>query len=203
MGPVHASLKERDEQLDALLRIIYLLSRAVTNTKYFDTNDIENGNTEEEEEAFSLNYIYKELDEMSCDWNLEETALPVLISEINKAQSNMHVISKEIELAESENQHLKTTLGKSQELNTVLKNICKGLYRENVELKRSLVKKVKEKKSLKKGLKDLSCRAKEKEEENEIETFKLKTALHEQNLRSLCEDDNMSCISTLTSHSTI
>merc|ERR1712151_545617 len=103
----------------------------------------------------------------------------------------------------SENQHLKTTLGKSQELNTVLKNICKGLYRENVELKRSLVKKVKEKKSLKKGLKDLSCRAKEKEEENEIETFKLKTALHEQNLRSLCEDDNMSCISTLTSHSTI
>jgi len=201
---VCASLEERDEQLDALLRIIYLLSRSVTNTKYFDTDEADNGHTEEEE-AFSLNYIYKELDGMSSDWNLEETALPVLISEINKVQSNMHVVSKEIELAESENQHLKTTLGKSQELNAVLKKICKGLYRENMELKKSIVKKVKAKESLKKGLRDLSFMSKEKEEANEIETFKLKTALHEQNLRALCEDhdDNMSCISTLTSHSTI
>ena len=61
---VHASLKERDEQLDALLRIIYILSRAVTNTKYFDSDDVENDHTEEEEEAFSLNYVFKELDEM-------------------------------------------------------------------------------------------------------------------------------------------
>ena len=81
-----ATLKERDEQLDALLQIISLLSKAVTTNNGYAVID---SSGDKDEDTFNMTSICTELDELSNTWKLEETAIPILMSEVTKIQSNM------------------------------------------------------------------------------------------------------------------
>lgn len=190
---LHQLMKEKDEQVEALLYAIDLLSKLSCSSE----SNIGEGDKYR---------ISKALNELNSKWNFDETAIPIILSEIHKLQSAINVVSTEADLSESENKSLRESLKKYEDCNLTLSNTVKKLYNRNLKLKKNLKKAYKENKKLATFLKYCTIKARMECEENEMKNLELQTALHEKSLhyhQQQQPDDEISFASSLTSTGTI